>query len=73
MFNGCGQFGSFTENKQGKTITLGVIAKYEGCICTEIAPILNEIYTFKTIEQGTYYLKFLQKDNNYLVDTLVIQ
>ena len=71
--NGCGQFGSFEETCQGNTLTIKVIAKYEGCICTQEAPIRQTTYTFSTAEQGTYYLKFLQNNNNYLTDTLIIQ
>jgi len=72
-FNGCGQFGSFEEDKQGKTLTIKVIAKYEGCICTQNAPIRQTTYTFNTAEKGIYYLKFLENDNSYLTDTLIIQ
>lgn len=72
-FNGCGQFGSFEEDKQGNTLIIKVIAKYQGCTCTHDVPIRQTTYTFNTAEKGTYYLKFLKNDNNYLTDTLIIQ
>lgn len=72
-FNGCGQFHSFEENKQGNTITIKVNAKYEGCTCTQDLPIRQTTYKFKTSEKGIFYLKFLQDDNNYLINTIIVQ
>ena len=72
-FNGCGQFDSFEESKQGNVLIINVIAKYEGCACTQDAPTKQATYLFETSEQGVYYLKFKQNDNNYLIDTLIIE
>lgn len=71
--NGCAQFGNFEENISGNTRTIIVNARYEGCFCIQIAPTLIETYKFKTSQAGTYYLKFLQRNNTYLTDTLTIQ
>jgi len=71
--NGCGQFGKLEETTQGNIRTIKITAKYEGCTCIMIAPILQTTYKFRTSNSGTYYLKFLQNDNVYLIDTLTIQ
>jgi len=72
-FNGCGQFGNFEQVTAGNTTTIQVVAKYEGCICTQDVPTRGSIYTFKASQTGTYYLKFLQSGNNYITDTITIQ
>lgn len=72
-FNGCGQFGNFEETTNGNTTTINVNAKYEGCICTQDTPIRQTIYSFKRTQPGTYDLKFLQTDNNYLTYTITVQ
>lgn len=71
--NGCGQFDSFEQGRQGNALEIKVIAKYEGCTCTMDVPTRQTIYTFKTGIKGTYFLKFWQKENTYITDTLVIQ
>ncbi len=72
-YNGCGQFGFFSEEFSENTLTITVNAKYEGCICTQDAPTRQTIYNFKTSKAGTYFLKFFQTGNSYLVDTLIVQ
>ncbi|MBS1752883.1 MAG: hypothetical protein R2765_12490 [Ferruginibacter sp.] len=72
-FNGCGQFGKFEQTSDGDTTTINVIAKYEGCICTQDAPIRQTTYKFKATQPGIYFLKFLQTEKAYLTDTIQIQ
>lgn len=72
-FNGCGQFGNFDQTSNGNTTTIQVNAKYEGCICTQDVPIRQSIYKFKATQAGTYYLKFFQTENTYLIDTIRVQ
>lgn len=71
-FNGCGQFNNFEKTSSGNTTTINVIAKYEGCICTQVAPILQTSYNFQASQAGTYELKFLENDT-YLTHTIVVQ
>ncbi|MBI3719288.1 MAG: hypothetical protein HY252_11950 [Sphingobacteriales bacterium] len=71
--SGCGQFGNFEQISNGDTTTINVIAKYEGCICTQEAPTRQTTYKFKATQPGTYYLKFLQVERTYLTDTIRIQ
>lgn len=71
--SGCAKYGTCSQTVDGNTRTIMVITRYEGCICTMIAPILQTTYTFKTAQAGTYFLKFLQSNNYYLTDTLVVQ
>ena len=71
--NGCGQFGRFEQTSKDNTTLIKVIAKYEGCVCTDNMPTLQSIYKFKAKKSGTYLLKFLQADNVYLTDTIVVK
>ncbi|MBS3921993.1 MAG: hypothetical protein KGZ37_02445 [Nitrosarchaeum sp.] len=72
-YNGCGQFGNFDEASTGNTTTITVNAKYEGCICTQDAPIRQTMYKFKKSQTGTFNLKFLQTENTYLTHTIIVQ
>lgn len=55
--NGCGQFYSFEQT----TATIQLIAKYEGCICTENTPLRKIAYTFNPTVPSTYTLKFKRR------------
>jgi len=72
-FNGCGQFGNVEETISGNTTTIVVNAKYAGCICTQDVPTRTTLYKFKKSQAGTYELKFLQTENNYLTHTIIVQ
>ena len=72
-FNGCGQFGNFEEVNSGNATKITVNAKYEGCICTQDAPIRQTTYKFKKSQTGTFDLKFLQTENTYLTHTIIVQ
>ena len=69
----CGDFGYFEQSLNGNTTTINVIARYEGCFCTQGAPIRQTIYKFNAAQTGTYYLKFLKTTGNYLIDTITIR
>ena len=72
-YNGCGQFGNFDEVFSGNSTTIAVNAKYEGCICTQDAPIRQTTYKFKKSQTGTFDLKFLKTENTYLTHTIIVQ
>ena len=71
--NGCGKYGTVIENISGNTRTISVNATYIGCACTLMAGVISTNYIFKTTQAGTYYLKFLQGNNTFITDTLIIQ
>jgi hypothetical protein len=71
-FNGCGQFGSFEQTTNGDSTIINVIAKYEGCVCTQNAPTRQTVYKFKATQPGIYYLKFWQGEKGFLTDTIKI-
>lgn len=71
--NGCGQFSNFEESTSGNTTNITVNAKYEGCVCTQDLPVRETGYKFKRSQAGTYDLKFLQNENNYLNHTIIVQ
>jgi hypothetical protein len=72
-FNGCGQFGNFDETITGNVTSISVNAKYEGCICTQDAPIRQIMYKFKKSQAGTFDLRFLKTENTYITHTIVVQ
>lgn len=73
VISGCGQFNSFEQTKQGNVITINVIAKYEGCFCTEDTPLRETVYVFNENAPGTYTLKFKMSDDNYVTQMVTIE
>jgi len=69
----CGDFGYFEQSANGNTTTINVIAKYEGCLCTQNIPTRQTTYKFNATQTGTYYLKFFKTTGNYLIDTITIR
>jgi hypothetical protein len=72
-FNGCGQFGRIEQASNADTTTINIIAKSEGCVCTDVLLTKQTIYNFKATQAGIYYLKFWQTEKNYLIDTITIR
>lgn len=70
--NGCGKFNKFEETIDGNTRIIKVIAKYEGCICTQDFSIKSTNYVFTSSVPGTYTLKFLKADGTFFIETVVI-
>ena len=73
VINGCGEFGSFNQTTAGNVTTIEVIAKYEGCICTQDIRFLKELYNFSQTTPGTYILKFKMEDGTYLTQMVLIE
>ncbi|MGF2414537.1 hypothetical protein [Ferruginibacter sp.] len=72
-FSSCGNFGNYQQTVTGNTTIINVMAKYQGCICTQDVPTRQSIYNFSASQPGIYYLKFLQTANAYLIDTITVQ
>jgi hypothetical protein len=73
IFNGCGKFGNVEQTQNADTTFIKLNAKYEGCICTQLAGTMDTTFSFRANHAGIYFLKFLQPDQSYLTDTLFIQ
>lgn len=71
--SGCGQFNKFVEKSEGNSRIIKVQAVYKGCMCTMDMPIRTTTYSFAEKKGGTYYLKFLSGENQYLIDTVVVK
>jgi hypothetical protein len=71
--NGCGQFGYFETKIDGNTISVRVIAKYEGCVCTENIPVYTETYDLKITTPGSYVVMFITDDDAFLISQILIQ
>ena len=70
--NGCGDFSIFDDTTAGTTTTIKVVAQYEGCICTQDTPLLEATYLFEPTAPGTYTLKFLTYEEEYITETIVV-
>ena len=70
--NGCGTLGKFIETNSGNTRTIEVEAKYEGCICTQDAPIRTVNYEFIPTNTGDYELKFKSSPTEFITVNLTI-
>jgi len=70
--NGCGKFENLESTSNGNVITLSVVAKYSGCICTDVILQGETTYKFKPTQGGIYYLKFVQPDNTHFIDTVTV-
>ncbi|TWV99198.1 hypothetical protein [Chitinophaga pinensis] len=71
--SGCGQFSKFIEKKSGNTITIDVEAVYKGCMCTMDIPTRQTSYKLKEKAAGTYYLKFVSGENQFITDTVIVK
>ena len=72
LVNGCGHFEGLEANSLNNSTSISIKAKYEGCICTDNLIGGETNYKFKTEKAGVYYLKFLQPDKTYLIDTITV-
>ncbi len=72
VYNGCGGFGNFIETTNGNVRTIEVEAKYEGCICTQDAPIRAATYEFIATNSGDYELKFKSSPTEFITVNLTI-
>ncbi len=56
--NGCGSFSTFNQAVIADTTIVRVLAKYEGCTCTQVATTGTATYIFSKPTPGRYYIKF---------------
>lgn len=73
VMNGCGGFGSFEETVAGNIVTVNVIAKYEGCICTEALELKEGVYSFNPTSPGTYTLRFRNSEDTFITETVTVE
>lgn len=72
VMNGCGEFGSF-EEIIGDSTTVKVIAKYDGCVCTEALEIKETVYSFNPTAPGTYTLRFRNSEDTFITKTVTLE
>lgn len=71
--NGCGDFNNIEQSTNGDTTLVKVKTKYQGCVCTQMAGVLTTPFAFNATIPGTYYFKFYQTEQTYLLDSIRIQ
>jgi hypothetical protein len=72
LTDGCGNFENVESTSNGYTITISLIAKYKGCICTQVLLYGETSYKFKPTQTGIYYLKFIQPNKTHFIDTVTV-
>lgn len=72
-YNSCGSFESFTENNLGLITEVTVMAKYEGCICSQVAAIKTVAYKFTKGTAGTYHFNFAKAGGGVNTHTVVVR
>jgi len=73
VMNGCGDFDSFEETVAGNVVTVNIIAKYEGCVCTEALEIKEAVYSFKPTTPGTYTIRFKDSEDTFITKTVTAE
>lgn len=71
--NGCGQFGYFETKLDSNTIQVRVIAQYDGCVCTENAPVYTKTYDLIIPKPGSYVVKFVTDEDAFWISKILIQ
>lgn len=72
LANGCGRFESLEETTSGKTTSISLKASYRGCVCATVVLNGQTSYKFKASQAGVYYVRFLQPNQTYLTDTIIV-
>lgn len=72
LANGCGRIESLDETTSGKTTSISLKASYRGCVCATVILDGQISYKFKASQTGVYYLRFLQPNQTYLTDTIIV-
>ncbi len=73
VVNGCGKFEKFEEIKSADTTYIRLIAKYEGCVCTQELKHLDTTYNFRPEKAGNLYLRFVQSETEYAERIITVQ
>ena len=72
LTDGCGKFENLEATSNEYTLTIRLNAKYEGCVCTANLIEGETTYKFKPTKGGVYYLKYVQPNNTYFIDTVTV-
>lgn len=72
VYNGCGKFNKFFESGNDYSKTIGVEAKYEGCICTQNIPTITAIYELTPNTPGEYELNFKSGESDFITVNISI-
>lgn len=71
--NGCGEFGSFEDSRNGNTITVKVYPHYQEGFCTQAITTREATYSFKPDKAGTYTLQFWAGEEQFITESIVVQ
>ena len=69
-YSNCSKLNSLQDFYLADTITLRVIADYNGCTCPETLPDSVVAYNFKSSAKRNYIFRGIKYDNTILQDTL---
>ena len=71
--NGCAISSNMESIRDANTVTVNMLTKFEGCVCTQIYSEGKKTYVFKSAVAGNFKLKFSKKDNTFIEKNVVIQ
>lgn len=72
--NSCGSIHKTETTKNGKDWTVLYTSFYDGCECNEVANVVEKEYIFRTVESGTYTLRFRNPNGSEdIVKTIVVE
>lgn len=71
--DGCSVSSEVEYFKDGNNITVSIMTKREGCICTQVYSEIKKIYIFKSAIVGNFKLKFNRGNNTLIEKDVVVQ
>lgn len=64
--NSCGTFADFIQQQNENTRIVEIKAKYEGCVCLQVAETITTTYTYKPLLPGDYVFQFKSGEDQYI-------
>jgi hypothetical protein len=71
--NGCATTSNLEILKSGNIITVNMLTKFEGCVCTQVYFEGKKPYIFRSSTAGNFKLKFSDGNGGYIERDVVIQ
>jgi|SRR5690554_326156 len=70
--NSCGSFADFIQQQNENTRIIEVKAKYEGCVCLQVAETITTTYTYNPSLPGDYEFKFKSGEDEYITVSIAV-
>lgn len=70
--NSCGDFADFIQQQNENTRIIEVKAKYEGCVCLQVAETITTTYTYNPSLPDDYVFKFKSGEDEYITVSIAV-